>query len=82
MGNLTDKVKGLTSRRVTKVIDPTPPPTYFAVYGGWASAGEGDAANLSPEESERAQRVAGAVALAELGAEQDARKREERDGGS
>lgn len=81
MGNLADKVKGLTSRRVTKVVDPNPPPTNFQIYGGWGPASDAHA-DLSPEETERTQRVAGAVALAELAAENDARKRKERDGGS
>ncbi len=78
MGNFTEKVRGLTSRRVTDVHDPTPQPTDFQVYGGWGPALD-DLAEFSPEETERARRVAGAVALAELATKNDERKREEMD---
>jgi hypothetical protein len=67
-----------TSRRVRKLPDPEAP-SPFAVGGGWGEAHEAAGVPLDPLDSERAQRVAGAVALAQFERENAERKRAEMD---
>jgi hypothetical protein len=59
-----------------RIRDVPPPdePSLFAAVGGWGAAAEAAAARrLDPDESEREQRVAGALALADL-AKRDAER--------
>jgi hypothetical protein len=66
MGNLSKKVRGLRSRRVTDIEPARQEPTRFMVEGGWASAEEARGLPLDPIDQERSERRSGALALAEL----------------
>lgn len=57
-------------------LPPEPEPTPFEIAGGWGPPTEAAAGRrLDPEESERAQRVSGALALADLAARDADHKR-------
>ena len=62
---LTEKIAGLTSRRVRDVADPDAP-SVFQTTGGWAPADAASGARLDPAESETSARRSGMLALAEL----------------
>ena len=64
------------SKRIQRLPDP-PPPDPALTGMGWSPAADNPGSlPLDPIESERAQRVAGAVALAQLHEQEAERKRE------
>jgi hypothetical protein len=75
MSNFTEKVRGLRSRRVQGIDHTQDEPTPFQVVGGWGTADDARSLPMDPSDSERAQRRAGAVALAALESERIERLR-------
>jgi hypothetical protein len=67
-----------TSKRVQDVPEPDAP-SAFQQFGGWGSADEATGARLDPIESEREQRLAGALALVQLEAQRLERMKAERE---
>ncbi len=73
---MSNPLNPFKSRRI-KELPPPDEPSDFAKFGGWGEAHEAAARRpLDPDESEREQRVAGAVALADL-AKRDAERRQQ-----
>ena len=77
---IKERVRGLTSRRLTTIEPPDETPTPFQTVGGWGNASDASAhLDDDPLAAERSARVAGAVALAQLAAERIERAQAERD---
>jgi hypothetical protein len=75
----TEKIRGLTSRRVTDIEQPTEEPSRFQTEGGWGNAEDATGLPLDPHEAERSARSAGISALVELERQRIERLTQERD---
>jgi hypothetical protein len=76
----TNRVRGITSRRITDVTPPEERPSAFAVAGGWGPAADPvGVLPVDPATAEANARAAGAHALTQFNAQQVERARAARD---